>query len=494
MPEPDSEPETPPVRPGAAPPKWWGLYGGGFMLVYLVGLPGVQVLTNQASQFYYHFSYATYLWYLLFVGLLALPIAGLLRVLWLPCGRFEPLQRLLAGLLLMFPVPIYLQLGAYKLGWFYLSSGLHTRYALILWLLLLAPVVASRGVFRGVRKTGTVVAKLLSPLPLVMGLFFLGAPQLPSVRQAEPEALQAEREGSPVYILLFDAMDRDRIFQPENAARFPTLFKLRAQSVWFDDYHAYGHGTVQVLPSLLFQQASDVSRNDQGDYQFGDTPSTELDSLFTQLKGDETLCVMGGFHLNYGHMLEGETDWLREYSYYNWNDNAVGLVRTNAELMLNHIYLPENPEVDAAQWLARVSSFAADSSDHLRIELEEQLFACASAPNHDLVVFFHLPVPHVPFIYNREGRHLKTPDPQHPLDEAYLSNVEYVDALLARFIDALKQSGQWEKATLAVTGDHGFDYDSRPPLIVHLPGQHDGRVIHESFDSTSMVQWLKSQR
>lgn len=473
--------------------RHWKLFAGAFMCVYIFGLPGLQVLTNQSSQFYYHFSFATYLWYLVVVALASLPVAGLLYFAWRPAGGLEPFQRVLAALVLTLPVPVYLQLAAVKLQWFHLSAGLEHRYALVVWVALLLPIAASARVFRGARKAAGVTAKLLSPLPFVMAVSFLAAPSLPSVRQPAPDALQEARPGAPVYILLFDALDRERIFQPANAARFPTLFELRRQGVWFPHSRTHGHGTVEVVPCFLYQRKAAVSRAENGDYLLDGEPSGTLDSVFTRLNRGQALRVAGGFHLNYSRLLDGHTDWLREYSYYNRDDSLPGIAGTHAQLLLKNMYLPKNPPVGALQQVSGVEVFPHDTSDHILRELEAQLFACAEAPNHDLVVFFHMPVPHGPFLYDRGGRRLEVPDPQEPTDEAYLKNVEYVDALLARFIEALRGSGQWDDATLVVTGDHGLEYHEHPALLVRLPRQQLGRVVEQEFYSTGLVSWLEQQ-
>ena len=469
------------------------LYGGAVSYVFLCTLPGLRLLTNQVSRFYFHFGYSDFVYHMLLVAAAALPVAAVFGFVIKPRGRLLPLQRLSVAALVALVLPIYLQLGANQAGWFYVSAGLESRFATIVFLGVMAPVVASTRVFEWTVRGAKVLLKLFSPLPVVMAIYFLGVPGTPSVRAPEPSELNTATSGAPVYIVLFDALDRNRVFAPDNRSRFPTLFGMKEQATWFSDVSTPGYGTIVVIPNLLHQTKSEVTRDDNGDYLLDGTPSTEHDSILTQLRTDDSVCVVGGFHLSYSKLLGGKIDWLQEYSYYNANQSLPGVIKTNAQLVLANPYVPSNPAFKFLRSAASTSTFADDHSDYILTQLEAQLLSCASAKNHNIVAFFHLPLPHVPFMYGRDGRRLQQPDPAENDEEAYLKNAEYVDTVVDRLVHALEESGQWPNATLVITGDHGKEYSEQPPLLVKLPGQSQGRVESSPLYTSSLLDWLYAQ-
>jgi hypothetical protein len=124
------------------------------------------------------------------------------------------------------------------------------------------------------------------------------------------------------------------------------------------------------------------------------------------------------------------------------------------------------------------------------------------------LLFLHSTLPHGPWRYLPDGRRYTTDGyeypglgsegwtgPQWQVDQGFqrhVLQVQYVDRLLGRLLDALRARELFDDAVIVVTADHGVAFMSgqprRPanranvgviapvPLFVKLPGQRDGRV------------------
>ena len=465
--------------------------GAAFMLLFLLATPAIRSLTFESNRSYGHFHWSHYVEMLALAAVVAVPAGGLLLGLRRVSVRFKPVRRAALSALAVLPF-MYLMLFTLQFfGAFYFASGLQSRWGNLLWIALLAPFALSERLYGAGEKAVTVLIKLLSPLPVVMLIYFASLPDLSSIRQPAPDALQEARTGAPVYILVFDALDSERAFAPENNGRYPALAKFRSVSTWFSDSRTPATGTVNVLPCLLYQQRAEVTRVPDGAYLLDGQSAHEQTSMLTSLSGPDSTRVVGGFHLNFRYLLQGQYHWLREHNLSRENTRPDLIARGIVTSSLDTMFAPNCAPFDGLRLLADSESHAADIVEIMLEDLTWQLLACASSLNHDVIAFFHLPVPHTPHVFGRDGRVARVED--LPPEQGYLRNVEQVDAIFERFRAAMESSGQWDKATVIVTGDHGLTYDDHPPLIVKLPGQKESRVVEGEFYTSSMLSWLREQ-
>ncbi|MHC4839818.1 MAG: sulfatase-like hydrolase/transferase, partial [Planctomycetota bacterium] len=100
---------------------------------------------------------------------------------------------------------------------------------------------------------------------------------------------------------------------------------------------------------------------------------------------------------------------------------------------------------------------------------------------------FHLPWPHPPFLWDRDG----------PAEgsTSYLENAEWTDLKLSEIFDTLREESLFEESTIIITGDHGYPLgvDKHPPLLIKLPGQKEGRIVSEDIYNNRTVEWLRNQ-
>lgn len=104
-------------------------------------------------------------------------------------------------------------------------------------------------------------------------------------------------------------------------------------------------------------------------------------------------------------------------------------------------------------------------------------------------VLVHLPVPHMPGIYDRRTKKFSPKG-------TYLDNLALADVVLGDMRRAMERSGTWGKSAVVVTSDHswrdpvGRKQDTRIPLLVKLPEGMGGGVEYQEPVSTLVLSGL----
>jgi arylsulfatase A-like enzyme len=116
------------------------------------------------------------------------------------------------------------------------------------------------------------------------------------------------------------------------------------------------------------------------------------------------------------------------------------------------------------------------------------------------LTFIHLPVPHPPYIYDRQS---KTFDINGRRE--YSDNLALADQALGELRGTLERSGLWDKTTIIVSSDHWWrtdfwkpvknfwndgdalnqpaQIDHRIPLIIHFAGQKMGMTYEPPLNT-----------
>ena len=120
------------------------------------------------------------------------------------------------------------------------------------------------------------------------------------------------------------------------------------------------------------------------------------------------------------------------------------------------------------------------------------------------LLYLHLSVPHVPFIYDREKGVLVDNGRR-----SYADNLALMDKTLGEFRRIMEAKGTWDTSTVLVTSDHWFRFnlwkpwksdnenvqlgketDMRVPLMLKLPQQREGIVYERPFSTTPISSLL----
>jgi hypothetical protein len=158
---------------------------------------------------------------------------------------------------------------------------------------------------------------------------------------------------------------------------------------------------------------------------------------------------------------------------------------------------------------------------HGRRERLEHTIASIRRTRRPVFTFHHSVLPHVPWVYLPSGRNRQgyapgtLPDFASPdgfgdpfltefNEQRHLLQVGFVDREIGRLVARLKHTGQWRRALVVVTADHGISFDvgttdrrmvtpqnvhevAPVPLFVKRPGETRGRVSDAYANGTDVV-------
>jgi arylsulfatase A-like enzyme len=122
-------------------------------------------------------------------------------------------------------------------------------------------------------------------------------------------------------------------------------------------------------------------------------------------------------------------------------------------------------------------------------------YAKSAVANPELdLVFIHLPVPHLPRLYDRRQR--KMIGPRRHQSSDYLDNLALADRTIGELRASMENTGLWDRTAVIVTSDHSFresreldgKRDFRVPFIVKLPGKTEWTEFSEPIGLIVLAQ------
>ena len=178
----------------------------------------------------------------------------------------------------------------------------------------------------------------------------------------------------------------------------------------------------------------------------------------------------------------------------------------------------------AARKLGRIFALRSSEDELVRIDNFTGNFEAGQTSTLDLI---HVEKPHYPWRHIPNGQRYSNltgewngllPNdgpwmaPPKIVDIAlqrHLLEVGYVDTLLKKVTDQLKETGLWDEALVVVTADHGAGFQTKiprraavkenlgevaaVPLFVKAPGQDEGEVVTEHECATDVLPEIASQ-
>jgi hypothetical protein len=398
-------------------------------------------------------------------------------------------------------------------------------------LLALATAAAATWTYFGFRRCRSLVTAAAPAIAIFPAIFLLFSP----VRQVYAEPIAISIEGGrqvPVVVVVFDEF-RGATLENEqreiDADRFPNFAELARGSTWFRNATTVSPDTWLAVPALLAsrypaQQTAPLP---------GDLPQ----NLFSVL---ETTAGYGSA------IFEPVSRLARsrfESSHADADNSAIGraaaILPTLERVLLFHLapndlheYLPEIPRL----W------FGLHDSSTIDRELRRGVFRynwgqdrrsqfdhflnCLDDSGKPALFFQHILLPHVPWCYLPSGRNYLVESRQFELlnfdthnnitdfwgtdeyfvvlsQQRHLLQLQYVDRLVGRLLDRLRETGLYDKCLLVVTADHGICFrtgESRRtanpgnladvlsiPLFVKLPEQRSGVISDKNVENIDIL-------
>jgi hypothetical protein len=325
-------------------------------------------------------------------------------------------------------------------------------------------------------------------------LLHLGTVPQPHDRLAfsTPVAKQAVPHRRVVW-LLFDEASYDQIFDHRQPGLdLPSFDRLHAASTTFSDVTPAGYMTEEVLPSLLLgQPVQQIRSTKAGDLLLRHTRDGEWQTfdpgatLFADAQRQHLTTGLVGSYNPYCRLLPDQLNlcWTQLLLF---GDHLSGDKTT-----LQNVIAPAYATV-ARTFHMPIEHTPTDAEKfHSLVDAANALVA-----NEDIdFAFVHLPVPHPPGLYHRSTGRLAP-------GGSYIDNLALADRTLGELEATLAKTASAPMTTLIVSSDHswrvpmwrnaigwtkedehasGGRFDTRPLLMVQLPGQSQPQTIAQPF-------------
>jgi hypothetical protein len=286
-------------------------------------------------------------------------------------------------------------------------------------------------------------------------------PPAPALAQKFP----AQASGRRVLWIIFDEMDERIAFdqRPDNVA-LPHFDRLRSEAFFASNAFPPASETILSMPSLLTGRV--VVREtipDGSSLLLGFAGERRLQSFakvtifFDRARGLGFNTALVGYALPYCRLVPQALTYCAVQPY----DIATKSFRDFGRALVIHLGT-------LGLWSTRkgmIRDYSVLLADAKRIAADPSFGA----------VLIHLPVPHLPAIYDRNRRVLSAFNLR---SDGYLDNLALADRALGEIRDAMERAGTWDSTTVLVSSDHSwrgsmaFDgkSDARVPFILKLGG------------------------
>ena len=294
--------------------------------------------------------------------------------------------------------------------------------------------------------------------------------------------------------VVFDEWDQQLTF-PDRAGnvRLPEIDRFRNGAFYADNAYQAGQFTPISMSALttghVVKDSSAVGLNDLA-IQFPDSPSpvewSKQQTVFSQARMLGLNTAVVAWWIPYCRTLN---DSLTACEWWAGSNQFNSTGWKLSEIVVNQFRsLLETPTR---------SPFCQSlcTQRHAHMYREILLTAKAMVNRRDIgLLLVHVPVPHIPYIYNRKKRNLSygsTPllsffDTQRT---GYYDALELVDFTLGEIRRSMEQAGTWDDTTILLMSDHGLRSprpdgkrnDPRVPYLVKLAGQHGPFAYEANF-------------
>jgi hypothetical protein len=292
--------------------------------------------------------------------------------------------------------------------------------------------------------------------------------------------------------VLFDELGYKQTFEARDPSlKLRNFDRLRGESSFYTDVTPIAYRTTRAVPTLMLGRAvTDVEYTPSNKYlvQIEEKNWEEFDpqqSLMGLAAQHGVSTSIVGWYIAYCPVFQKvATDC------YWSNDDAQDRGPTMLDasfaenvwfplrMMVEEFVWPSRAWADAAAWNERghIAS-VADVSRHTLDTLAE---------SQADIIYLHIPAPHPPGFWDRRTG-------QFAVGGSYADGLDYCDRLLGQMLDELEKQPRWASTTLIVHGDHswrtamwrplpgwsaederishGGEWDPRPVLMIHAPGQ-----------------------
>jgi hypothetical protein len=349
------------------------------------------------------------------------------------------------------------------------------------------------------------IAAIVVILPrLVLACFNHAPPEQASFTHPVRQPWHA---GQPrVVWLLFDELSYDQTFEHlQPGIELPAFTQLNQQSLSFSQLVPVGNLTEVVIPGLLSgQHISEIKSNHQGALLWRSSAETGWRSfnpdatVFAAARQQGWGTGVVGWFNPYCRLLATTVD----SCYWTYQEFTAGG-------RFNHLYSQRSTLENARDALPFVAQLENAWHHTSRNQAHRESYHAVLKQAKSLIedqnirfAFIHLPVPHTPGIF-------PNPDPHGAGSDDYLGNLMLADQTLAELRAVIAKTSAASDTILIVSSDHswrvpmwrnepgwtkgeerassGGQFDPRPVLMVHFPGETSGESESVDRPQSAMI-------
>ncbi len=346
------------------------------------------------------------------------------------------------------------------------------------------------------------LALIFSPLAVIVSWQLATFPEWSSPRET-PSQKFAARPASPVFIFIFDEWSYARSTQDgEFLPGFKRLRELAEKSFVFHFAQSPGPRTDESVPRIIFQRTDPLTIGRSQTFWEHDQarlPTTETPSLFQLAREHDYNSTLLGFYLPERRILGSQVDYCHAIIEHPKPDGFAGKLRASAVRNVQFWLDPLSRRVQQTLALSIAPHSNEKTSVHwekmLRDLRQETLETLRASPPNTFA-FFHLPLPHGPWIFSENGGYVG-PFHGERLSHnmgGYYRHLAFLDQVIGEFLDELRRSGTFDESMIVMTSDHSWRQDymaggklidseqlRRVPLFIKLPGQQESVRVDAKF-------------
>ncbi len=406
---------------------------------------------------------------------------------------------------------------SFSLAWLYVRRApLHWSLTTVL------AIIIGLGVARAFQRWdhARLLARLLSPAPLIMLLVFLFATPVGALLSGSGSGAASRllpANSTPVMMIVFDELPAAALMDSSGNLRrdrFPNYARLADDGIWFPNAVTVSDSTEFSVPAMLTGVDPDGSK--------APFPADYPENLFVALSEGRDL-----------HVFETITQLCPESLCESTGDTSTPLWE-DIGILAGHALLPDPltgrlPPIDGAWADFGTSQAEFDSAGAFRDAFEGDPRRPIAALVDDVgkpgsgkppFYFLHAVVPHHPWQFVPDGRRYPLPVERAPgrsgagwgdddfllaqASQRMLLQVEYTDTALGLILDALDRTGMYDETAIVVVADHGIAIKAKVahqrrvtpdtvgdiaavPLFVKAPGGPAGVIDDRRAHTTDIA-------
>ncbi len=388
----------------------------------------------------------------------------------------------------------------------FVGVGFTAKYDAVFWLGWVSLATVLFFVRHPAWRISSALARLMWPLPIIYGFLVFSWPSWDgrggdssAIHEIPQETSRQDATAAPVYIFIFDEWSYPRSLEKGRfCADLPHLAAFGEHATVFHQAFSPADTTYVSLPRLLLQQR-DGSLALSGGRAFWQTdqerrPLGELPTILDAAVKLGYHARLLGFYHPYHSLFQEHAFEARGYP----NDpKRADLAGRTLELLVYNLDFLTDP---LSRWIYRWYQ-SRHFSEHWRrhvTNIVAESLELLDRGEQNLFAVFHWPLPHGPFIFDKQGYYLGPYDPlrdtMYGTPEDYHRHLQLLDRRIGKIVQHLRATGRYDEALIVFTSDHSWRRDplltTKPnapqrrhvPLLIKFPGQTEGQEVWDPVE------------